>query len=517
MADELLIDIRPPVSIYATYRRLSYQPWYAIAEFVDNSIQNYYDHRYELKEAYKKEKTTCLSIMIWYDSNENSLMIYDNANGMDFNELNRAVILNRPPADTSGRCEFGMGLKTAACWFGRKWQIETTRLGSNEKYSVIVDVEEVAQQSNEQLMVNVEKLNPSEHYTTIKISDLYKPIKGRTAQRIKDQLSSMYREDLRSGEIEIHWNGSKLTFQEPPILEEPNGNGTNTTWKQHIEFNVPWESEHQVLAVRGWIGIRIPASQRDAGFVLLRRGRVIIGGPEKGYKPEEIFGQGNTFRSQRLIGELHLDDWPVTQAKDTFDWSGGLEDKFIELLKEKSKDYIQKSEGHRVENKKIGLDEMQEAAERTRHLFESEKFAKSLGAELSLPTLPVSETKKADDLAKVEQVSEGPIEFHLKLPRNEWNFKLFWQTQLSDAHWMSVEYPQEDEIHIYLNSSHPFFDPFLTDINMLELIQKFVMALALAEKMARMASSTNQVEASDFRDYMNLVLRYAGQIQGEKQ
>ena len=45
---QLTIDIRPAVSVYATYRRLSYQPWYAIAEFVDNSTQSYYDHRAEL-------------------------------------------------------------------------------------------------------------------------------------------------------------------------------------------------------------------------------------------------------------------------------------------------------------------------------------------------------------------------------------------------------------------------------------------------------------------------------------
>ena len=139
---------------------------------------------------------------------------------------------------------------------------------------------------------------------------------------------------MRSGEIEILWNGAPLEFKEPPILEEELPNGQKVIWKKRIKIEVPWESHHQLLQVEGWIGIRIPASQRDAGFVLLRRGRVIIGGPEKGYRPVEIFGQPNSFSYQRLIGELNLDNWPVSQAKDTFDWSGGLEDKFIEILKE---------------------------------------------------------------------------------------------------------------------------------------------------------------------------------------
>ena len=52
---ESAICIRPDVSVYATYRRLSYRPWYAIAEFDDNSTQNYYDHRTDLQEAYKSE------------------------------------------------------------------------------------------------------------------------------------------------------------------------------------------------------------------------------------------------------------------------------------------------------------------------------------------------------------------------------------------------------------------------------------------------------------------------------
>jgi hypothetical protein len=53
--DTNTINIRPATSVYATYQRLSYKPWYAIAEFVDNSTQNYYDHKEELQAAYRRE------------------------------------------------------------------------------------------------------------------------------------------------------------------------------------------------------------------------------------------------------------------------------------------------------------------------------------------------------------------------------------------------------------------------------------------------------------------------------
>ena len=511
--NNLTINVRPPVSIYSTYRRLSYQPWYAIAEFVDNATQNYYDHRHELQKAYKAEHKKKCRIEINYDAEKNTLQIHDNANGMDFAELRRAVMLNSPPANPLGRCEFGMGLKTASCWFGKKWKIETKRLGAAEKYTVVVDVDEMAHQNNEMLVASCSKTEPSEHFTTITIEDLYKPIKGRTAGRIKDQLSSMYRLDLNSGGVEIFWNGVNLEFPEPPILEEKRPDGSKTIWKKEILFNVPWEVEHATLPVKGWIGIRIPGSQRDAGFVLFRRGRVIIGGPERGYKPEEIFGQGNTFRSQRLIGELHLNDWPVTQAKDLFDWTGGLEDKFIELLKEKCKDYMEKSEGHRVERLPPTRVEMQEASTEIKNIFETKTFSDAINTEITLPH-PVSSSKQQiEDMKKIKSVSEGPITFSLKLARTQWVFKLYWQGQLSDAHWMSVEYPTDTEIHVYLNSNHPFFEPYIQDIKMLELLQKFVLALALAEKLARISSQNNLIHASDFRSYMNRVLRYASEIQ----
>ena len=86
----LTIDIQPPVSVYATYRRLSYQPWYAIAEFVDNSTQNYYNFKNELLEVYGKEADN-FRIMVDYDPDENTLTIKDNANG-----TTHAVGLKRP-------------------------------------------------------------------------------------------------------------------------------------------------------------------------------------------------------------------------------------------------------------------------------------------------------------------------------------------------------------------------------------------------------------------------------------
>jgi hypothetical protein len=91
------IDIRPTSGVYATYRRLSYQPWTAIAEFVDNSTQSYFDHREQLQDTPNFGK---LKINIVYearDGGNDSLTITDNAFGMELEDFERAIQLDKVP------------------------------------------------------------------------------------------------------------------------------------------------------------------------------------------------------------------------------------------------------------------------------------------------------------------------------------------------------------------------------------------------------------------------------------
>lgn len=510
------IDIRPAASVYATYRRLSYRPWYAIAEFVDNSTQSYYDHRVELKKAFKSAGGHgVLRIEVVYDSERNALTIVDNAYGMEIEELTRAIVLDRPPPDTSGRCEFGMGLKTAACWFGETWIIRTTRLGSSNEYTARVHVPELVDSDLNSIPVDVGSSSTELHCTSITIEGLYKPIRGRTLGRIKDQLGSMYREDLRSGEIEILWNGEPLTFEEPTFLQEDLGGGIMNTWRKNFALSVPWESTGGTLHAKGYVGVRTPGNQRDAGFALLRRGRVIVGGPGEGYKPVEIFGQGNTFRAQRLVGEIMMDDWPVTQAKDAFDWSGGLEDDFIEHLKRACQDYMDKAEGYRERGKPISEPVMEVVSEPLRRVFSDQRFGNAVHDEIQLPDPPRDADTEQSDTELIRDSSRGPVSYRLDVGVDTWLFRLHWQDQLSDAHWMQLSAPSDNEIDVFLNTGHPFVAPYLDNRGSLTLLQKLVLSLALAERMALQISPNGLISPSDFRMYMNKVLRRAGEIEEE--
>ena len=44
------LNIQPQAGVIGVFSRLNYKPWYAIAEFVDNSTQSFYSHQEKLAE-----------------------------------------------------------------------------------------------------------------------------------------------------------------------------------------------------------------------------------------------------------------------------------------------------------------------------------------------------------------------------------------------------------------------------------------------------------------------------------
>ena len=134
------------VEAITSYKRLSYTPWHAIAEFVDNSTQAYFDNKKLLDAAYEAEGERGLLVSIAYDRDDKQgfLRISDNSIGMSERELEYAMKVAFPPKNPYGRSRYGMGLKTAACWIGNIWTIRTKKLGETEEHIVTVDVNKIA-------------------------------------------------------------------------------------------------------------------------------------------------------------------------------------------------------------------------------------------------------------------------------------------------------------------------------------------------------------------------------------
>ncbi len=70
----------------SSYKRLAYTAWHAIAEFIDNSTQAYFDNKEVLDKVYKKEDEM-LEVSVNYDRDNGVLRISDNSMGMSYKEL----------------------------------------------------------------------------------------------------------------------------------------------------------------------------------------------------------------------------------------------------------------------------------------------------------------------------------------------------------------------------------------------------------------------------------------------
>lgn len=512
------INIRPTSSVYATYKRLSYQPWTAIAEFVDNSTQSFYDHKDELM-AQKYAKGLRITID-YIDDKENGdrLEIYDDAYGMEWYDFQRAVVLDRPPQNTTGRNEFGMGLKTAACWFGTVWSVESTRLGSKNKYYTEINIDELGKYKTEEIDVREETVSVKDHYTKIVIKKLNKRIVGsRTVGKVKELLSSIYREDIRSGLVKIYYNGTLLQFKEAPVYVE-DINGQPKEWKKPVSFTV--QHEGQNLDVRGFVAIRIPGSVKDAGFTLIRRGRVIVGGSEKNYRPSELFGDANSYAWQRMYGELHMDNWPVTQAKDGFDWhNSGLEEAFIEALQEYTQDYRRKAENIRVREKintqdlvKIATQDLSGSGivENVQiEIVERERDRPTQEEEPATTTMPQNNTDAGSNTDENDSVViEGgdQVNYKFMYKNSEYLFHIVFDMTDPTMDWLLVEEDGDNEYTLWINMRHSFFKPLIEKKEFMPIMMRMSIALVLAEIESMIVSPDGRIEPCTIRLKMNEIL-----------
>jgi hypothetical protein len=319
-----------------SYQRLSYTPWHAIAEFVDNSTQSYLDNKEQIDEQLKKEDQV-FEVSVVYEPNQDNglLRVSDNAMGMSFSELERALHIAIPPVNPTGRSRYGMGMKTGAFWIGRKWSVLTKKLGETEGHEVIVDVEKIISSKDMSLAYrSIPNQDPGKHYTVIEVSNHYRKFHGRTLRKIADFLRSMYRRDIETKQVRLLWRGQELTWEgfDGRLMQAADG----SLYKKEFIFDVDDK------VVLGWVGIlkQGEGGRVEAGFSVVQAKRVIQGWPEA-WRPTTIYGPygTNDLVNQRLVGELELDGFEVSHTKDSIQWRGDEEEQVEKKLKEHVGDY----------------------------------------------------------------------------------------------------------------------------------------------------------------------------------
>lgn len=323
-----VVNIRPGVGIIGLFPHMNYKPWFALGELVDNALASYLANRSRLDAADGGHE---LRIVIEASGADGGrIRVWDNAAGISAADYQRAFVAAEPPADTTGLSQFGIGMKSASCWFARRWRVRTSALGEAVERTIEFDVPRIVEDGIEQLTANERPAPEGVHFTEIELWDLHKPPHPRTLAKMEDHLASIYRVFTTRGDVSITFNDRDLTFEQPRVLvarlySDPTGE--EVEWYKDISFQLDTGE-----SVTGFAAIRDTASVAKAGFALFRHDRLIVGSDEETYRPHEIFGASNRFRYQRVFGELHLDGFDVSHTKDGFIW-GDQEGAFLERLR----------------------------------------------------------------------------------------------------------------------------------------------------------------------------------------
>lgn len=509
-SDVMELNIQPPASILNVFSRLSYKPWYAIAEFVDNSTQSYISHSDELDTAPDFEK---LIVNVKYDANNNTLTITDNAYGMEIDRFRDAILLDARNESQAGRNEFGMGLKTAASWFGKVWSVTSTQYGSTNRYTATVDIPKLDELHLQNTRIYRDYVTADSHGTEIVIEQVTKKITGsRTIGKIRDLLSSMYRRDINNRNIEIWFNDEPIVFEEYPILTNFRGK----SWKKNLDFVVRFDEKD--FNVTGFVAIMNPGSFPKSGFALFRQDRVVIGGTDSNYKPSQIFGQAQSQKSLKLFGELNMNDFPVNQAKDGFIWDDGLEDAFIDALKNNIQEYIDiadmsiKERANETQfSDQASSDLESEVKDVIDNAFKSDDSNENASSNQE------NDAKNDDDVQEyidtvlnvetVEEIVSTTRSYVIPLSAIlHVDFTVQW-ARGADKYWIEYEEIESDRYNVKINIDHPFFMPFTKEDGFQKVLEKFALAFILAERQAKMGSAhKGYIQSSQIKNYMNRYL-----------
>lgn len=457
-----------------------------MAEFVDNSLQSYTRNRDALRllhgDAFR------LKVEIELDrSDEFRIKIRDNAGGIANAEYSRAFRPAELPPDTNGLAEFGMGMKSAACWFAPRWKVRTSAIGEPVERTISFDIASIVQDDIEELEVTESPAAADSHFTEITLIDPYNKLLTRTGGKIKDHLASIYRIFLRESMLDLYFDGERLSFELPAVLVQPYfkiPDELPRRWSRDFDFDFGGG-----LRAHGFVALREVASTSTAGFALFRRNRLIEGSGDEPYRPEYIFGSGNSYRKQRLFGEIHLEGFEVSHTKDGFKWEDH-EQPFLEILREeletKAMPLLSEAEGFRARVAQRELRaEADKANARVAEAIERE-VPPVLEAQSALPLLidapPQSLTPDPTGSSRVIELLHRGVQWKITIELSLDPAVEDWLTLTDRA--PSGGAPRE--IIVRMSLAHPFMQRYCrVDSSDIEGLARVAAALALAEITAR--------------------------------
>ena len=164
---------------------------------------------------------------------------------------------------------------------------------------------------------------------------------------------------------------------------------------------------------------------------MFRRGRVIEGSFEDAFRPTLIYGQGNSYQSQRLFGEMHFEGFDVSFTKSGINWGENM-DIFLEMLKDDlsrpEMNFIAQCENYRVRE----FEKLKKAGSNTLKKLEKEDYGSKIDVVNNIEPSKLIEKIDFDLESNDEKSVAFPIEYndqnwkiHIEMSEDEVPKKLY--------------------------------------------------------------------------------------------
>lgn len=478
-----MVSINPGSGAYGMFPNYDYTAWQALGEFLDNSISSFQKNRELLIGAHDKDFV--LKLDVTHDPDKDVLEISDNAAGISDKDWQRAFSLAKPPEDLRFIGRYGVGMKAAALWFAHEFTVTTTALGEAHEKTLHWDNPTVVKEDLTELEEETRKVDTESHYTRIVLRRLIHPPQGKTITKIKSFLPHIYREFLRSGQVEITWNGELLSSEEPDILVAPPQWALDEEpreWEQKVVINM-----HDGRTIHGRVFVLANFKRSYTALNLFWHKRLIKGNIDPNHRPSELFGAPQSFETGRLCVDLHLDDYEPTIDKRGFKFRDGeaTEEEIIKELKRVARETIRQANKYREPS--VSPDDVPSG----------DSLAKAAEQIISSPSQPTPARPYPQPIPHVPSSNEvvAVHEFDLWIHNEHWRFQFRLGSRASDNKFVDIgqidspEASSEGEgsephhtLTITLGHQHPYVNKFWgssRDVN--EVLYHLAAAVAYAE------------------------------------
>jgi hypothetical protein len=280
---------------------------------------------------------------------------------------------------------------------------------------------------------------------------MHQSIGGRLLGRLKENLRSIYRFDSRSGALKLWWGDEELSYDDHLVLLKA---ADGSEYRKDFSFKVHDKSVH------GWCGILQQGGRPKAGFSISRRGRLVMGQPDA-WRPQSLFGQltgSNDLVNQRLVGEIHLDDFLISHTKNQILWENDELDLVEDQLKELFADYRHTALNRRVHGGGPSTQAQDVAIETIQEIISDPNFENLVNVqEVPAPEIveaafePLRETAQSATPDHVFVIGHVIVKLYMDNSRSP-----------NDPYFMG-DYFSDNEVVVCINTRHRFWEDYVTD------------------------------------------------------